>query len=68
VIEVKLLRGALETVKATGLEQTADYVRRVGADEAHLMIFDHGTAQTWDDKIWRRNESFGGFPITVWGA
>ena len=68
VIEVKLLRGALDTVISKGLEQTADYVRRVGADEAHLMIFDHGTAQTWDDKIWRRNESFGGFTITVWGA
>ena len=68
VIETKLRRGALETVIAKGLEQTADYVRRVGADEAHLMIFDRDTEQTWDERIWRRDESFGELAIIVWGA
>ena len=68
VIEIKLRRGALETVIAQGLEQTADYVRRVGADEAHLMIFDRESKQTWDEKIWRRGERFGDLQIDVWGA
>jgi len=68
VIEIKLRRGALETVIAQGLEQTADYVRRVGADEAHLMIFDRETNQTWDERIWRRDEHFGDLNIGVWGA
>ena len=68
VIEVKLRRGALETVISQGLEQTADYVRRVGADESHLMIFDRDNERSWDEKIWRRDESFGDQPITVWGA
>ena len=68
VIEIKLRRGALETVITQGLEQTADYVRRVGADEAHLMIFDRDTKQTWDERIWRRDEHFGDLPISVWGA
>jgi hypothetical protein len=68
VIEIKLRRGALETVIAQGLEQTADYVRRVGADEAHLMIFDRDSKQTWDERIWRRSERFGDLPIDVWGA
>ena len=68
VIEIKLLRGALETVIAQGLEQTADYSRRSGADEAHLMIFCRDPGVTWDERIWRRYERSGVIPITVWGA
>ena len=68
VIEIKLLRGALETVVRKGLEQTADYAWRVGADESHLMIFDRDTDRTWDERIWRRDEHHGDLPITVWGA
>ena len=68
VIECKLLRGALETVIEKGLEQTADYARRVGANEAHLMIFDRGAEQIWDEKIWRRDESYEDVPVIVWGA
>jgi hypothetical protein len=68
VIEIKLLRGAIETIIAQGLEQTADYVRRVGADEAHLVIFDRNPERTWDEKIWRRDERFGDLRIGIWGA
>ena len=68
VIELKILRGALESVLAQGLEQTADYVRRVGADESHLIIFDRGQQRTWEEKIWQRDETFEGISITVWGA
>ena len=68
VIELKLLRGVLETVIAVGLEQTADYARRVGADEAHLIIFDRDPGRSWEERIWRRDERCGGLDITVWGA
>ena len=69
VIELKVRRGdALETIIAKGLEQTAEYAWRVGADEAHLLIFDRDSELTWDEKIWRRDEAFGDLPITVWGA
>ena len=69
VIEIKLRRGAaLETVIAKGLEQTADYARRAGVTDAHLMIFDRDPERTWDEKIWRRDESFAGLAITVWCA
>jgi hypothetical protein len=69
VIELKIRRqDAIETVVAKGLEQTADYVRRVGAGEAHLMIFDRSGQSTWDERIWRREERFEDIPITVWGA
>ena len=68
VIEVKVLRGALDTVMARGLEQTTDYMRRVGADESHLIVFDRDQARPWNEKIWRRDEIFEGIPVTVWGS
>ena len=68
VIELKLRRGALKAVMARGLEQTADYARRLGADESHLVLFDRDPKRSWDKKIWRREERFGGTPVTVWGA
>ena len=68
VIELKIQRGALEPVLAKGLEQTADYVARVGADEAHLVIFNRTPEVPWDEKIWQRQEQFGTLPIAVWGA
>lgn len=68
VIELKLLHGALETVIANGLEQTADYAQRVGADEAHLFIFDRDSGRPWDERIWQRAENYQGREIAVWGA
>ncbi len=68
VIELKLLRGPLETVKARGLEQTAAYAAHVGADEAHLVIFNRDPATPWDQKIWQEQGAWEGTPITVWGA
>ena len=68
VIELKLKRGVLETVMAKALEQTVDYARRAGADEAHLVIFDRDGDRTWDERIWRRDECYDGFSVTVWGA
>ena len=59
---------ALENVIAKGLEQTADYARRAGAAEAHLIIIDRDPERAWDEKIWRRDESCAGLAITVWGA
>ena len=68
VIELKILRGALETVIEQGLAQTADYAAGVGADEAHLVIFDRVPGNSWEEKIWRREESWGERSIMVWGA
>ena len=68
VVELKLLRGHLETVIAQGLEQTVDYAKRAGADEAHLFIFDRESGRPWDERIWRRDEKAEWWGITVWGA
>ena len=68
VIELKLLRGKLDAVIQTGLEQTLDYCRRVGADEAHLVIFNRHPKVSWNKKIWHKPASREGFSIGVWGA
>ncbi|MDR2260388.1 MAG: hypothetical protein LBE06_05525 [Azoarcus sp.] len=68
VIELKILRGALEMVIEQGLVQTADYAASVGADEAHLVIFERAPDKSWEEKIWRREEKWGERAVTVWGA
>ncbi|MBE0508627.1 MAG: ATP-binding protein, partial [Marinospirillum sp.] len=68
VIELKLLRGSLDTVIAKGLEQATDYSQRVGADETHLVIFNRDPATPWNQKIWQRQADFQNKIIQVWGA
>ena len=68
VIELKLLRGSLESVIAQGLEQTADYADQFGADESHLVIFNRDPGVSWDEKIWQRPETHGTRTLGVWGA
>ena len=70
VMELKLLHPgkSLATTLASGLEQTTDYADRVGADEAHLVIFDRDPTRSWEDKLWRRREAYGERFILIWGC
>ncbi len=68
VIELKLLRGSLDSVLAKGLEQTAAYAESFKADEAHLVIFNRDPDVGWDKKIWRQNRQCANRTIGVWGA
>jgi len=68
VIELKLLRGSLESVIKKGLEQTADYADSFKADEAHLVIFNGAPDVGWGKKIWRQNRQCANRTIGVWGA
>ena len=67
VIECKLLRGSLEETIRTGLEQTRAYLDRCGAAEGHLVVFDRTEGKPWRDKLFRRERTDGGAPVTVWG-
>ena len=67
VIECKLLRGSLEETVRTGLEQTRAYLDRCGAAEGHLVVFDRTEGKPWRDKLFRRERTDGGAPVTVWG-
>ena len=66
VIECKVRRGKLERTIAEGLEQTAGYMDRCGADAGHLVIFDRGE-KPWKEKVFHRSEEFDGMPVQVWG-
>jgi hypothetical protein len=67
VIELKILRKSLEQTLVKGLEQTAGYMDRVGDAEGHLIIFDQRPGLSWDERIYRREETCAGRAITVWG-
>ena len=68
VLEMKIRRGALETVINEGLRQTAGYMDTVGSvDEGHLIIFDRTKEKTWEERIWHKPYEYQGRPIMVWG-
>ncbi len=67
VIELKVLRQSLEQTIAQGLEQTARYVQRTGAADAHLVVFDRRDGVSWDDKVFVHQERHEGLAVTVWG-
>ncbi len=67
VIELKILYKTLEKTLEEGLKQTWEYLDRCNAAEAHLIIFDRRENRTWDEKVFRREETFEEHPITVWG-
>ena len=68
MVECKLLRGSLDTTLQKGLEHTAGYMDRCGAEAGHLVVFDHGRNKSWAEKVWRREEAApDGRTITVWG-
>ena len=68
VIELKLVKKAPEATEQQGLQQTAAYARQVGADEAHLVLFDRRPDIPWDARIWQREATHDGLRVMVWGA
>lgn len=66
VVECKVLRRGLESTIREGVEQTAGYVDRSGAQEGHLVVFDGGQG-LWKEKLFRRREFAGDIAIEVWG-
>lgn len=68
VIELKILRGSLDSVIEKGLQQALDYTRQVGAEETHLIIFNRDPSTPWDQKIWHKDQMLDNHNIQVWGA
>ncbi len=67
VLELKILRKSRERTLAEGLEQTWQYLDRVGEGAGHLVIFDRSD-RPWEEKIYRREETWRGRRIAVWGC
>ena len=68
VVECKILRGSLDATIREGLEQTLAYMDRCQGESGHLVIFDRDESKPWEEKLYRREESLDGRPVTVWGA
>ena len=67
VIECKVLHRGLAQTLREGLAQTRAYMDRCATAEGHLVLFDRSEGTSWDDKVYRREETEGGPPVTVWG-
>ncbi len=66
VLELKVLRKALETTITEGLVQTLEYGERSNADELHFVVFDR-SKKPWSKKIFKRTRKLGSATIKVWG-
>ena len=68
VVECKVLHKSLAQTVAEGIEQTAGYVDRCGAEAGHLVIFDRRADRQWADKVFHdRRTTDRGVPIDLWG-
>ncbi len=69
VIECKVVgeKSALESTILKGLEQTAWYMDRCGAESGHLVVFDLRPNRSWEERVFRRDPEAGARPISVWG-
>ena len=70
VVECKVRRArrGLERTVAEGVEQTATYMDRCGAEAGHLVVFDRSPERSWEEKVFRdRRAARSGAEIAVWG-
>ena len=69
ILELKLWKkGSLEAVLEVGIPQTLDYARNIGANEAHLIVFDRRPDSPWDTRIWQREVQEQGWVLGIWGS
>ena len=67
VLELKILYGSLSSTIEKGVRQTWEYMDHCGATEGHLVIFDRGREKSWEEKIFRKEETYKGKTIGIWG-
>ena len=70
VVECKVRRErrGLDRTVVDGVEQTAAYMDRCGAEAGHLVVFDRNKQRSWDEKVFRDvRTAESGAEIAVWG-
>ena len=70
VVECKVrhARRGLERTLAEGVDQTAAYMDRCGAEAGHLVVFDREGERSWEEKVFQQRRSApNGAEIAVWG-
>ena len=69
VVECKVLHKGLDRTVAEGVEQTAGYMDRCGAEEGHLVVFDRRKGRSWEEKLFREvRTARSGAEVRVWGS
>ncbi len=68
-VECKVVRDrdGLERTITEGVEQTARYVERCGAEAGHLVVIDCRENRTWEQKVFHERRGEGPAPVDVWG-
>ena len=69
VIECKVVgeKSGLQRVIREGLQQTAWYMDRCGAQSGHLVVFDMRPGRSWEERVFRKGPQPDQSPISVWG-
>ena len=68
VVECKVVHNGLERTMAEGVEQTAGYMDRCGAEEGHLVVFDRREGRSWEERLFRFDRTAAsGVTVVVWG-
>jgi hypothetical protein len=67
VLELKIRYGDLEKTIEEGLKQTRQYMDKCGTSEGYLLIFDRSKKLSWEEKIFRKERTFKGTKIGVYG-
>ena len=65
--KVRTARVGLERLIREGLEQTAAYMDRCGAEAGHFVIFDLRPSVSWDERLFRQDPEPSESAVTVWG-
>ncbi len=66
VVEYRGLRKGREETWREGPRLTRAYMDRCGGGV--LMIFDRDASRSWQDELYRDQDTEGGAPVTVWGT
>ncbi|HLP46798.1 MAG TPA: AAA-like domain-containing protein [Candidatus Kapabacteria bacterium] len=67
VLELKLRYESLAKTIEKGLEQTWQYMDKCGTKEGYLLVFDTSKKASWKDKIFKKEKSFNGTRIKIYG-
>ena len=65
--KVRTARVGLERLIREGLEQTAAYMDRCGAEAGHLVILDLRPGVSWEERLFRKDPEPSESAVTVWG-
>ena len=68
VVECQVVSKGLDRTLAEGVEQTAGYMDRCGAEEGHLVVFDRREGRSWEERLFRfERTAASGAEVVVWG-